>query len=89
MCPLYLVKKVTKVYPKHPLQSNQHHDVEGSANVAKQEKRKILKNYKYEFINDLGCSYLTNMIIKAHKFTSRMKKPVSQDGKVKQRKHQI
>ena len=52
MCPLYLVKKVTKVYPKHPLQSNQHHDVEGSANVAKQEKRKILKNYKYEFIND-------------------------------------
>ena len=49
---IYIVKMVTKVYPKDPLQSNQHHDVEGSANVAKQEKRKILKYYKYEFIND-------------------------------------
>ena len=39
---LYLVKKVAKVHPKDPLQSNQHHDVERSANVPKQEKRKIL-----------------------------------------------
>lgn len=39
----YLVKTVTKVHSEDPLKSNQHHDVERSANITKQEKRKILK----------------------------------------------